>query len=77
MKTTWNIVKSITDKKTDSKAIQSIDTGNAITPNNQQDIADAVQNYILSVADKLKSNSKDNCDNECMHYLFRVFKKPS
>jgi hypothetical protein len=51
MKTTWNIVKSITGKKSCNKSIQSVYIDGALTEN-QQVIADTFHNYFLSFCQK-------------------------
>jgi hypothetical protein len=78
VKTTWNIVKSITGKKSCNKSIQSVYIDGALTEN-QQVIADTFHNYFLSTADKIISNINNNediKDNNCIDYLFSVFKNP-
>jgi hypothetical protein len=48
MKTTWNIVKSLTGKS-------SVSTYKCALSENQQLIADSFQNYFLSIAEKIVS----------------------
>jgi hypothetical protein len=75
MKTTWNIVKSVTGKRSEKKPFQLVHTNGTLTEN-QQVIADSFQNHFLSVADKTIStinNNPDIKDNNFIDYLFRVF----
>jgi len=79
IKTTLNIIKMETCKNHTNEGIQlkNID-GKLIT--NQQSIANSVNNYFLTVADKINSNIKSdktslNCNNS-IHYLHKNFKLP-
>jgi hypothetical protein len=76
MKTTWNIVKSVTGKRSWNKSVQSVDINGALSEN-QQLIADSFQNYFLSIAEKIVSkNNEELKDNSFIDYLHRVFNKP-
>jgi predicted nuclease of restriction endonuclease-like (RecB) superfamily len=76
IKTTWNIVKSITGKNLVNKLPLSVCINGALTEN-QQVIADSFQIHFLSIADKLVSNNiEDINDINCKDYLYRIFKNP-
>jgi transposase len=79
-RTTWNIVKSITGKRTGYKSVQPIyiDDVCSETDNNQV-IADTFQHHFLSTADKIILNINNKIDtqnNRCIEYLFKAFKNP-
>jgi hypothetical protein len=76
MKTTWNIVKSVTNKIFGNKSIQSAFI-NGVPTENQQVIADFFQSHFLSVADKIVcsfKNDEDVRDINCIDYLYSIFK---
>jgi hypothetical protein len=76
MKTTWNIVKSVTVKRSWNKSVQLVYINGALSEN-QQLTADFFQNYFLSIAEKTVSNNNEKLkDNNCIDYLHRVFNKP-
>jgi predicted nuclease of restriction endonuclease-like (RecB) superfamily len=76
IKTTWNIVKSITGKNLENKLPLSVCINGALTEN-QQVIADSFQSHFLSIDDKLVSNNiEDINDINCKDYLHRIFKNP-
>jgi len=78
IKTTWVIIKTETCKTNTNKATQLINTdGKLIT--NEQSIANSFSNYVLTVADKMTSNVKNdktslNCNNptDCLHKNFKI-----
>ena len=74
-KTTWNIVKSETEKTIKKEDISSLNI-NGMLIQNQQTIASFFNNYFLTVAEKLmetnhidKINQKQN--EETLHYILR------
>ena len=74
VKTTWNIVKSITNNKTITNKTNTRDF------NNNQKTANAFNLYFSSFAEKLIKNSlKKNCSNQNdpLTYLRQNFKQPS
>ena len=74
VKTTWNIVKSLTNNKTTSNKINTRDI------KNNQKTANAFNQYFSSVAQKLIKNSlKKNCSihSDPLIYLRQNFKQPS
>jgi hypothetical protein len=76
VKTTWNIVKSVTDETFENKSPQSVCINGALTENRQV-IADSFQSYLLSIADKIVyhiNNNEDTNDINCSDYLYRAFK---
>ncbi|PNF26706.1 hypothetical protein B7P43_G03376 [Cryptotermes secundus] len=78
IKTTWNIVKSVTGKKSWNKSFESVYINGTLT-DNQQLIADSFQNCFLLTADNIISNINNNEeleDNNCIDYLYRVFSNP-
>jgi len=79
IKTTLNVIKMETCKihTNEGTQLKNID-GKLIT--NQQSIADSFNNYFLTVADKITSNTKNdktslNCNNS-IHYLHKNFQLP-
>ena len=73
VKTTWNIVKSLTNNKTTSNKI------NTRNIKNNQKTANAFNQYFSSVAEKLIKNSlKKNVSihNDLLIYLRQNFKQP-
>jgi hypothetical protein len=76
IKTTWNIVKSITGKNLENKLPLSVCINGALTEN-QQVIADSFQSHFLFIDDKLVSNNiEDINDINYKDYLYRIFKNP-
>jgi hypothetical protein len=74
VKTTWNIVKSVTGKNLDNKLPLSVCINGALTEN-QQVITDSFQSHFLSIADKLVSNNIEDINYiNCKDYLYRIFK---
>jgi hypothetical protein len=76
IKTTWNIVRSISGKNLENKLPLSVCINGALT-GTQQVIADSLQSYFLSIADELVSNYiEDINDVNCKDYLDRIFRTP-
>jgi hypothetical protein len=77
MKTTWNIVKSVTGKRSEKKPFQLVYINGTLTEN-QQVITGSFQNHFLSIADKTISTINNNPDikDNCIDYVFRVFMNP-
>jgi hypothetical protein len=76
IKTTWNIVKSVTGKNLVNKLPLSVRINGALT-DNQQVTADSFQCRFLSIADKLVSNNiEDINDINFKDYLHGIFKNP-
>jgi hypothetical protein len=59
IKTTWNIVKSVTGKNLQNTLSLSVCINGALTEN-QQVIADSFHSHFLSIADKLVSNNTED-----------------
>jgi len=77
-KTTWNIVKSITSKKTVCEEVHSLRVDGKII-NNHLHISNFFNDYFLSAAERVNNNStsKVNLDVSLpMYYLFQTFKNP-
>ena len=57
--TTWNIINELLGKQQSTNVIKKLTIeGSYLT--NQHDIADAFNNYFLSIIDNISSNSLDN-----------------
>jgi hypothetical protein len=78
IKTTWNIVKSVTGKKFENKSPRSVCINGALTENHQV-TADSFQSHFLWTADEVVSNinnNEDTNDINCSDYLYRALKSP-
>jgi hypothetical protein len=56
IKTTWNIIKMITGKRTNNTKVQFLNIGKKLTDNPQQ-IADSFNDYFLIIVGKINSNN--------------------
>jgi len=80
IKSIWNIVKAVTDRKSVHEDIHILDTDGNLT-NNQHIISNSFNDYILSTADRINiktsNNSKPDRNNSIpTEYLLKTFKKP-
>jgi hypothetical protein len=82
MKTTWNVIKTVTSKKVNNEDISLSNIGRDIMDNCQV-ISDSLNNYFLSVANKInykvKYNTKigsNNNNRNPLHYLSQSFSNP-
>jgi hypothetical protein len=59
IKTTWNIIKTITDKRPNNTEVQFLYIKEKLTDNHQQ-ITDFLNNYFLTIVGNI--NNKIKCD---------------
>jgi len=80
-KTTWSIIKTITNNKKNPNDILMMEIEGKITTHHQT-IAEEFNNYYASVADNITNNNPINITigdlnkNDPLNYLYSAFQKP-
>jgi hypothetical protein len=81
MKTTWSIIKSVIGRKINNAGIQFLNIDGKFTDNHHM-ITDSLNNYFLTMADKMNSNNTEvghiihSDTDKHLNYLSQAFTTP-
>jgi predicted lactoylglutathione lyase len=73
-KTTWDVIRSVTNSKSDKNIISSVSTGGK-KYDNPQTMANIFNNHFIMPSNQIQSNIPTNVSN-FLSYLFEVYKQP-
>jgi hypothetical protein len=74
IKTTWGIIRSVTNAKSSKNVISSVSKDEKLY-NKPQIMANIFNNYFIMPSNQLQSNKPTNVSNS-LSYLFEIYKQP-